>query len=345
MRAAVITGLQQVEIREVVVPTPTVDGVVVDISRCGICGTDIHAFQNGHPYNPAICGHEWVGTVSARGAEVNQHSEGERVVVAVPPACGRCTACVAGQPRYCSAVFLAATGRDVRDPQHGGFAPQLAVKANRVVAAHPGLDDDEAAQVEPATVTFHAVRASLLRLGDVAVVQGAGPIGLLTMQWVKAFGAGQVIVIEPNDQRRALALSLGASVAVAPGDEASAVIREHTKGLGADIVFECVGRAFAVQGAVDNARRGGAVCLIGFPDTDATISPATWLVKEISLTSSLAYNHEEFALAQQFIADGRVKVAPMHSSTVSLDGLADALADLASGTSTQTKILVDPRHT
>jgi (R,R)-butanediol dehydrogenase / meso-butanediol dehydrogenase / diacetyl reductase len=343
MHAAVITGRHQVDLIEVPVPTPTPDGVVVDISRCGICGTDIHAYQSGNPYNPAICGHEWVGTVSARGADVRNVAEGDRVVVAVPPSCGRCSACRAGQARHCSTVFLSATGRDVKDPKHGGFAPQLAVNAARVVLANPALDDDEAAQVEPATVTFHAVRASLLRLGDVAVVQGAGPIGLLTMQWAKAFGAAKVIVIEPNEARRTLASSLGATLTVNPGEEASTIIREHTNGLGSDIVFECVGRGPAVQSAVDQARRGGAVCLIGFPDTDATIIPATWLVKEISLTAALAYTHEEFAQAMTFIADGRVKLAPMHSSTVSLDGLGGALADLGSGASTQTKVLVDPR--
>ncbi len=343
MRAAVITGRHQLELRDVATPTPLADQVVVDITRCGICGTDIHAFQSGNPYNPAICGHEWVGLVSARGADVRNVDEGDRIVVAVPPSCGSCSACVAGQSRHCARVFLAATGRDVKDPQHGGFAPQLAVRASRVVKAHASLSDDDAAQVEPATVTFHAVRASLLRLGDVAVVQGAGPIGLLTMQWARAFGAAEVIVIEPNVARQSLALALGATVVVAPGDEASTVIRERTNGLGADMVFECVGRGPALQSAVDQARRGGAVCLIGFPDTDATISPAAWLVKEISLTASLAYTHEEFAQAMTFLADGRVRVAPMHSSTVSLDRLDAALADLASGTSTQTKVLVDPR--
>jgi (R,R)-butanediol dehydrogenase / meso-butanediol dehydrogenase / diacetyl reductase len=343
MRAAVITGRHQVELIEVASPTPAPDGVVVDISRCGICGTDIHAYQSGNPYNPAICGHEWVGTVSATGDDVRNVTDGDRIVIAVPPACGRCPACKAGQGRHCSRVFLSATGRDVVDPKHGGFAERLAVRADRVVLAHPSLDDDEAAQVEPATVTFHAVRASLLRLGDVAVVQGAGPIGLLTMQWAKAFGAAEVIVIEPNEARRALASSLGATLAVSPGEEASTVIRERTNGLGADIVFECVGRGPAVQSAVDQARRGGAVCLIGFPDTDATIIPATWLVKEISLTAALAYTHEEFVQAMTFVADGRVRLAPMHSSTVTLDGLGDALADLGSGSSTQTKVLVDPR--
>lgn len=342
MHAALITGANTVELREFPDPTPAAEGVVVDIAFCGICGTDVHAYQSGNPYNPAICGHEWSGTVSAVGAEVASLGEGDRVVVAVAPCCGRCTACRRGQTDRCQVTFMSVLGRDPLAPPHGGFAPRIAVAAQRVVRTDPALSDAQAAQVEPTTVAFHAVRTSALRLGDIAVIQGAGPIGLGTMQWVRAAGAGQVIVVEPNEQRRALALELGAHVAVGPGEEADQAIRERTHGLGADIVYECVGRPFAVQSAVDLARRGGAMCLIGLAESDASISPGAWLVKEIAVTSSLAYLHEEFEMAMGMMADGRVRVDPMHTNTVDLVGFEAALADLASGTSEQTKVLVEP---
>jgi (R,R)-butanediol dehydrogenase/meso-butanediol dehydrogenase/diacetyl reductase len=211
-----------------------------------------------------------------------------------------------------------------------------------VITADSGLTVEQAAQVEPATVAFHAVRNSALRLGDTAVIQGGGPIGLSTMQWVLAAGAGHVVVIEPNPQRRALALALGAHRAVEPGEQASEVVAELTGGLGADIVYECVGLPFAVQTAVDLARRGGAMCLIGLADGDASITPGTWLVKEITVTSALAYFREEFEMAMGMIADGRVVVDRLHTSTVGLADLDAALADLASGASDQIKVLVDP---
>lgn len=342
MLAALITGQHRVELQEFPDPAPADRGVVVDIALCGICGTDVHAYQSGQPYNPAICGHEWCGTVSAVGRDVTSLSEGDRVVVAVAPACGQCPPCRAGQSDRCLVTFMSALGRDPLAPPHGGFASRIAVAAERVVRTHAGLTDEQAAQVEPTTVAFHAVRRSGLRLGDVAVVQGAGPIGLGTMQWVRAAGAGVVVVIEPNEQRRALAVDLGAHHAVAPGREADALVKELTHGLGADVVYECVGRPFAVQSAVDLARRGGSMCLIGLPDGDAPISPASWLIKEISVTSALAYTYDEFDLAMGMIADGRFRTEPMHSSTVGLDLLDATLADLASGHSAHTKVLVDP---
>lgn len=344
MRAALITGRHTLELREFAEPSPADAGVVVDIALCGVCGTDIHAFQSGQPYHPAICGHEWTGHISAVGRDVRDLAEGDRVVVAAAPACGACAACLAGQADRCLAAFASAIGRDPLAPPHGGFAPRIAVAATRVVKAHPALTDAQAAQVEPTTVTFHAVRTSLLRLGDTAVVQGAGPIGLTTLQWAKAAGAGQVVVVEPNPQRRELAARLGAHHVVEPGADAARLVRELTHGLGADVVYECVGRPAAIQAAVDLARRGGAMCLIGLADADATIVPATWLVKEIRVTAALAYQREEFDMAMGMMADGRVVVDPLHTATVGLDDLASTLADLASGESRETKVLVDPRR-
>ncbi|MFT6290102.1 MAG: (R,R)-butanediol dehydrogenase/meso-butanediol dehydrogenase/diacetyl reductase [Ilumatobacter sp.] len=342
MFAALITGKETLELVEFPDPTPTPEGIVVDIAFCGVCGTDVHAYQSGRPYNPAICGHEWSGTVSAIGAEVRDLTEGDRVVVAARPACGNCAACHVGLADRCEAAFLVSLGRDPLAPVHGGFAPRLGVAASRVVKTNPGLTDEQAAQVEPATVAFHAVRRSGLQLGDVAVIQGAGPIGLSTMQWVRAAGAGIVIVIEPNRQRRDLAQALGAHYAVEPGDGAQALIKELSHGMGADIVYECVGRSWAIQTAVDLARRGGSMCLIGVPNDDATISPGVWLIKEIKMTAALAYFHEDFDKAMGMIADGRFQVEPLHTSTSSLAGLGEAIADLASGSSTQAKVLVNP---
>ncbi|MEM7321805.1 MAG: zinc-binding dehydrogenase [Actinomycetota bacterium] len=350
MEAALITGRHELAITEMPEPEPGITGVVVDVDLCGICGSDLHAYRSGASYSPALCGHEWTGVLSAVGDGVgalpgaaSELTEGDRVVVAVPPACGACAACLAGQAARCELVYLTAIGREPNAPAHGGFAPRLAVDAGRVVKAHPDLSITEAAQVEPATVAFHAVRRTQPRLGDLAVVQGAGPIGLTTVQWVAAAGAGEIVVIEPNDTRRAGAARLGATVTTTP-DEAAALILDLSGGLGADVVYECVGRAQAIQSAVALARRGGVVSMIGVPFETASIQPGMWLVKEITMQASLAYTHEDFEPAMKMIAAGKVDLEAIHTKTVDLDGLGAAFEDLATGATDDLKILVDPNQ-
>jgi len=340
VHAALITGPGKLEVCDFADPTPADGGVVVDITYCGVCGTDVHAFTSGRTYTPAICGHEWTGIVSAVGRSVSTIVEGDRVVVGVPAACGSCVACEAGHPAQCMTVASFARGRDADAPPHGGFAPRIAVSADRVIAAHPDLDDETLAQVEPVTVSVHAVNQSRITDGDLAVIQGAGPVGITTMQCALAAGARSAIIVEPNAARRAVAASLGAT-GVTP-DGAAELIAELTGGLGADIVFECSGVTRAVGDAVGFARTGGSVCLVGLADGPASIDPAEWLRKEITVTTALAYVHEEFATAMQHLADGRVRVDALHTSTTQLDGLAAVFDDLASGPTSQMKVLVNP---
>lgn len=344
MLAALITGQGQVTLKEFPDPTPQPGAVVVSIAYCGICGTDIHAYQSGRPYRPSICGHEWTGTVSAVGVGVSSLTEGDRVVVSVAPPCGICRPCATGDPSHCMTAFLSAVGSDPLAPAHGGFASAIAVGEDRVIKAHPGLTDLQLGQVEPSTVTLHAVRRSGLREGQLVVVQGAGPIGLTTFQWAKTLGAGHVVVIEPSPHRAELARSLGADSVVSPGEEARTRINELADGLhGADLVYECVGSGPAVQWAADLVRRGGELCLVGVADGEATIVPAGWIAKEISVSTSIAYERHDFVDAMDMLAEGRVRIDSLHTKTASLAEFESVLADLGTGKSSEIKVLVDPR--
>jgi (R,R)-butanediol dehydrogenase/meso-butanediol dehydrogenase/diacetyl reductase len=269
--------------------------------------------------------------------------EGERVVIAVPPACGRCPECRGGVTEHCRSTSLVARGRDDLAPPHGGFARSITVQADRLLPAHPDLTDEEAAQVEPATVAFHAVRRSRITPGDTVVVQGAGPIGLLALQFARVAGAGRVLVVERSEGRRRLAVELGASVAVAPDQAADAVL-EHTRGLGADVALECAGVPSLLQTAADLTRTGGVVGLLSFLARPAAIDGARWLAKELTLVASNAFTHDDFRRSMAFLADGRVEVAPLHSRTVGLGELEPTLRALSAGVSDDVKVLVDPRR-
>jgi (R,R)-butanediol dehydrogenase / meso-butanediol dehydrogenase / diacetyl reductase len=339
--AALITGQEAVEYWEFDEMPPSAGCVTIDIRLCGICGTDIASYRSGHLHSPAVCGHEWVGTIRDIGPGVRNFDRGDRVVVAVPPACGRCPECRAGIAEYCRSVSAIARGRDALAPPHGGFARSITVAADRAIHAHPDLSDEEAAQVEPSTVAFHGVRRSRIGIGDTVVVQGAGPIGLLVMQFVRAAGAGQTIVVEPSPVRRLLAADLGAEVTVAP-DEAAAAIQEQTAGLGADVVMECAGVPQLLQTAVDMCRSGGVVGLVSFHAQPATINAARWLAKEITVVASNAFTHDDFRRSMTFLADGRVQTKPLHTRTVALHDLDSTLRELSAATTDDIKVLVSP---
>jgi (R,R)-butanediol dehydrogenase / meso-butanediol dehydrogenase / diacetyl reductase len=341
--AALITAKETVTLRTFTQAPPPPGCVTIDIRLCGICGTDIHSFSSGHLHRPAVCGHEWVGTVAAAGTGVDGLQEGDRVIVALPPACGRCPECLTGLGDYCRTASMVARGRDPLAPPHGGFADRITVEATRVMRAHPGLSDEVAAQVEPATVAFHGVRRSGITPGDTVVVQGAGPIGLLALQFARAAGAGDVLVVEPSPARRRLATELGATNALTP-DEAAEYVLDHTQGVGADVVIECTGVPRLLQTAVDLARSGGLVQLLSFLSEPATINAARWLAKEVTVVASNAYTHDDFRRSMAFLADGRVQAQPLHSRTVGLTDLEATLRRLSAGPSDDIKVLVDPRR-
>ncbi len=118
---------------------------------------------------------------------------------------------------------------------------------------------------------------------------------------------------------------------------------EHTGGLGADVIYECVGSGEVLGAAVGLGRRGATVCLVGLAGGATTIEPGEWLRREITVTAALGYLHHEFTDAMDLLADGAVRVGPLHTSTTRLDGLAGVLEDLATHTGTQMKVLVNPR--
>jgi len=342
MRAGAVTGKGQFELIEVDDPSPEPGQVVVAISRCGICGSDVHAYQEGWPYAPGICGHEWAGTVVDVGPDVPASlvEQGARVVGGQAPGCGACPECRVNLSQFCRVAASQYAGRNA--PSSGGFAPFLTLSANRLTAVPDSVSDEQAALIEPAAVALHAIRRSRLSVGDVACVVGCGPIGLMAIQCARLAGAGTVIAVEPDERRRSIALSLGADVAVAPGGDLREAVNDHTSGLRADIAFDCAGIPQTLQQSVDMVRQGGSVCMVGVSGDKATILPMRWMMKEVSVDTSIQFTLDEMAITANLVADGRISTEGLVAGTIALDELPTMVDDLAHRRVDAIKMLVDP---
>jgi 2-desacetyl-2-hydroxyethyl bacteriochlorophyllide A dehydrogenase len=216
-------------------------------------------------------------------------------------------------------------------PAHGGYAPRINVEAARLHRVPDHVPMEVAAQIEPATVALHGVRRTTIHTGDTVVVTGAGEIGLVAMQLAALAGA-QVIVVEPNEHRRAMAMSLGTR-AVASADD----VTEK-----ADVVLECAGSVAAVEAGLRLLRMGGQITLIGVAHGTLTIDPDLWLIREATIRTSLAHNAWDFDASIRLIADGHLELAPLAQRTVTLDELPGTFEQLADGTANAVKVLVDP---
>lgn len=337
-----INGANSIEFVDFALESTPAGRVTVEISLCGICGTEVSSYRTGHLHSPGVCGHEWSGTIVEVGAGVEGRSVGQRVLVAVGPPCGTCVECRAGLPDYCTIPFSTARGRDADAPAHGGFARYITVGRDRVLPVIDGLTDAQAAQIEPASVAYHGIRRGIVNSGDVVAVQGVGPIGMLAMQFARAAGAGRIVVIEPSAFRRGIAAELGADEVVSP-EEAAGTIDRLTNGRGADMTIEAAGIPALLQTAIDLTRSGGTVNLMSYISAPPTINAAKVMAKEIRLVGACAFTLDDVRAAMSQVAEGRVDVLRQVTRTVGLSELAQALDDLSAARTDDIKILVDPR--
>jgi L-iditol 2-dehydrogenase len=237
------------------------------VTSVGICGSDLHWFTDGgigenRIEAPVVPGHEFAA-VALTGPLA-----GRRVAVDPAIPCLSCEMCSAGYHNLCPTVQFAGHG-----DLDGGMQEQLVWPDHLLHPLPDDLSDDAGALLEPLGVAVHAVAVSHLRPGADVLVVGAGPIGVLTTQVARRAGARRVLVVEPLEHRRAIAVGAGADAAFAPQDAAAAVL-DATAGRGVDVVVEMAGNDAAIATAVEVSRPGARIALAGIPSTDTSAFPA-----------------------------------------------------------------------
>lgn len=328
MKAGVFQAARTFEIGELAEPTAGRDGVVVQVTVCGICGSDLHSYVEGVFVQPGqVMGHEFSGIVVEVGDDVVGLQIGDRVTAVPLSVCGRCPRCIEGLGHLCETGLSASIAYGLP----GAFAefvriPQAVLGKNALLIPD-SVSDAAAAMVEPMAVALHAARSAEPDPADTAVVIGLGSIGLNAVQMLKALGAGRVIGIDVSDSRLALAAKLGAD-AVIDGrkQDALTAVQELTGvgvgGLGAraDIVIEASGMGTLLAEAVSMTRAGGRLRIAALYESPVTIDANQLVQKEMSVRGTFAYNGE-FPTVLEMLADGRVTAEPLITHTFALDDL------------------------
>lgn len=322
--------------------------VKVEVSRCGICGSDLHEYQGGpisipeaapHPYTgvqaPVTLGHELAGTVVEVAPDVSDFAVGDRVTCEGLLRCNDCDRCRAGQGNLCERLHVLGYSWP-----SGGFARYAVLPAYATHRLPDGVSFDAAALIEPFAVGLHAVRRSRIEAGQSAVVFGAGPIGLMTVAALRAVGAGPIVVAEPSAARREAATRAGADHVVdARADDVAEQLR--TLSGGACAAFDVAGVDATFAGALAVVRPRGVVVNVAAWERPTTIQPNDLLFSEAWVTGSLGYP-DEFPEAIRMLAEGRADLEWMVSKRLPLDdAIEHGFRALATGDEHLIKVLID----
>ncbi|WP_435335819.1 2,3-butanediol dehydrogenase [Haloarchaeobius sp. TZWWS8] len=357
MRVANYYGPGDLRVESVAEPDLGADDVRIEIAACGICGTDLHEYEDGpdlipgegdnHPLTgvslPIPLGHEFSGTVTAVGNDVTGVEVGDAVTVNPAMVCGDCRYCDEGRHNLCESVANVGLSAE-----SGGFADAAVVPAANVVQLPESVPVEYGALVEPFSVGVHATRRSGMQTGDSIAVFGAGPIGISIVQAARAAGATEVFVSEPRAKRREIAESVGATTTLDPtATDAVEAITDATDG-GVDVAFEAVGIEPTFKAAIEATKRGGQITCVGISDDDVGLTPNELVVVERTINGSNGYlsgplADREFEMVTSFLESGEFDPEPMITARIDLaDIVEDGLEELLDPESEHVKILVEP---
>jgi L-iditol 2-dehydrogenase len=326
MKAAVLTGVGSIEIKELPVPVPGADEVLVEVKANGICGTDQHIYH-GKPGSasvtpPVILGHELSGVVARTGEGVTSLKAGDRVTIDPNIYCRECSYCRKSSYHLCDRLQAIGVTRN------GGMAQYCLVPAANAYVLPDSLTFEEGAMIEPLGCVIHGIQQIRILPGSSVMIIGGGYIGMMMLQMAKMLGAAPVIVSEPDPAKRRTAESLGADDTWDPTDSGLLEEKLARLGGGADIVIECVGLEATMEQAVRWAGKGGQVLLFGVasPDASIRVSPFEIFSKELTIKGSFInpHTHEE---AISLVSQVKIKIKPLISHRFGLSDLPTAMKE------------------
>ncbi len=337
MKQALMTEPGNIIFQDVPIPEMGPDDILIKLEKIGVCGSDIHVWHGKHPYTsyPVVQGHEIAATVVDMGANVTGFAKGDLVTVMPQVVCGKCYPCTHGLYNDCEEL-------KVRGFQTTGMASEYFVApASWSIKLPEGMSYEHAAMIEPLACGVHAAR----RAGDIAgkkiAVMGGGTIGNLTGQALKAMGAERVIVSEVSACRLDIARACGLTVNNPMETPLENAILEEFGPDRADVIFECIGNGQTLNHAIEIARKGSTVIVMGVVADPWPVNMGFVQDHELNVLGTAMYRSEDWDIAIDLVNRGLINLNPLVTHHVPFDHYADAYRLIEEQKDKAMKVIID----
>lgn len=338
MRQQVMTAPGEIIFRDIPIPKPSDDEILVKIARIGVCGSDIHVYHGKHPFTsyPVTQGHEVSGRIEKLGKNVTGFSVGQKVTIEPQVYCGKCYPCTHGKYNLCEEL-------KVMGFQTTGTASEyFAVDASKVTPLPDGLSYTKGAMIEPLAVAVHAAKRFGELKGSKVAVIGAGPIGNLVAQSVKALGAGEVMVTDVSDYRLDLAKQCGADhVFNTKERDFGEVLVEAFGPDKADVIYDCAGSDITINQAIRCARKGSTIILVAVFASMANADLAVLNDHELDLNTTMMYRHEDYVDAIDLVNKKLISLDPLISAHFAFEDYIKAYRHIDANREICMKVIID----
>lgn len=323
MKSLKLYGKQDIRYEEASKPSiENKEDVIVKVKAVGICGSDISRYMKLGPYvEGMVYGHEFSGEIVEVGDAVNEFKVGDRVAGCPALYCGKCESCKKGEFARCEKLTV------IGSTYPGAYAEYVKLPAENFVKLPDEVDYDAGAMVEPSAVVVHGLYKTSMQPGAEVAVMGSGNIGLLAIQWAKIFGAKKVYAIDIDDQKLAIAKSIGADEVINPKNgPAHEQLMELTDGRGVDVAIESAGSPITSAQVFSLCKKGGSVVFLGIPYGDVTVERFYFekiVRNELKVYGSwnaisAPFPGKEWEATVQFMKTGQLNVQPLITHKLSL---------------------------
>ncbi|HHG8774981.1 TPA: Zn-dependent oxidoreductase [Raoultella planticola] len=335
MKSIVIRQPNELVVEERELPTPGAGEVRVKVKLAGICGSDSHIYRGHNPFAkyPRVIGHEFFGVIDAVGAGVTDRAVGQRVSVDPVISCGHCYPCSVGKPNVCTSLVVLGVHRD------GGFSEYAVVPAKNAWQVPDSIPDSHAVMVEPFTIAANVTGQVTPTPEDIALVYGAGPMGLTTIQVLKrVYNVRQVIVVDRIDERLQMAKRNGADWVINNG-ESSLSDALQDKGIRPTLIIDAACHPAILQEAITLASPAARIVLMGFSSEPSQVAQQGITGKELAIFSS-RLNANKFPVVLEWLEQRLIDPETLITHEFAYQNVVDAIELFESDRKSCCKVLL-----